>query len=251
MSLDAVKKSTVSERNQLIQGLIDNEEHFVKWVEHSCSYILHHDERCCEEARLWFLAYARSMEIDSLSQYTIKAPTWLSKRFTQWPISWCQLVKEEVVDCGVFAALAREVFKAQGLEAHPAQALLSYNETCTNHWKDLWKRAPKDKKKKRLENEKSNLFDLISRRSRDEPVSTDEKKKREIFPWIGTQIVYHELCVLEMPDGTAKVYDSTWGNWYLPEARAGYGALLAIRTECPRLLRWGDKLMACGEWIDL
>jgi hypothetical protein len=154
----------------------------------------------------------------------MKAPTWLSQRFTwgpsKWPISWCQLVKEKVLDCGVFAALAREVFKAQGQTAHPAQALLSYNEHCTRHWKDLW------------ENEKP-----------------DDAGK--LFPWIGNETVYHELCVIERPDGTAKLYDSTWGNWYEPRRRSGFGALLAFRTECPRLLRWEDRIISHGEWIVL
>jgi hypothetical protein len=229
MYLGAVKAEPVSKRHEIIQSLIDNEEHFQRWVEHPCSSIVHHDQACCEEARLWFLAYARSMEVGALSRYQLKAPTWLSQLFTwgpsEWPISWCEVVKQEVIDCGVFAALAREIFAAQGLSAHPAQVLLSYNQTCTDHWKDLWKAGPKEPKK--------------------------EKKSGETFPWIGNQIVYHELCVLEMPDGQAKVYDSTWGTWYEPRPRTGFGALLALRTECPRLLNWGGKTMSCGEWIDL
>lgn len=224
MFLDVVnQKKEITDRNRLIQELVQREEHFPQWMEHPCSSILLHDDRCCEEARLWFLAYARSMEMGSLSQFQLKAPTWLSQLFTwgptQWPIAWCQLVKEKVIDCGVFAALAREVFKAQGYEVHPAQALLSYNETCTNHWKDLWK--------------------------------TERMREGEVFPWIGTHVVYHELCVLEMPHSVARVYDSTWGNWYERQQRVGFGALLALRTECPRLLSWGDKMMSCGEWISV
>jgi len=228
MFSDAVNKDIKPGRYALVQDLVEKEEHFHRWIEHPSSSILHHEASCCEEARLWFLAYARSMEIGAPSQFNIKAPTWLSDLFTwgptEWPISWCQLVREDVVDCGVFAALAREVFKASGLQAHPAQALLSYNETCTRHWRDLWKVGSSDKK---------------------------QKSDRETFPWIGSEIVYHELCVLEGPDGEAKVYDSTWGNWYLPQPRIGFGALLALRTECPRLLRWGGKTMSCGEWIEL
>lgn len=237
MSLDAVNDlSTGSDHCELIRSLVAKEEHFQRWVEHPSSSILHHDQDCCEEARLWFLAYARSMEIGSLPQCHVRAPTWLSRLYnwgpSEWPIAWCELVKEKVLDCGVFAALAREVFRAQGLEAHPAQALLRYNSDCTAHWKDLWKSAPKNKKD-------------------GEDKKHPEKKKGEIFPWIGNEIVYHEICVLEMPDGQAKVYDSTWGNWLMPHPRAGFAALLAIRTECPRLLRWGDKVISCGEWISL
>ena len=235
MSLVAVDQLQLNEversrgRLQLLRELARNEEHFNRWMEHPASSLVHHDSDCCEEARLWFLALARSMEIRSLSQYKIKAPTWLQERFTwgptQWPIAWCQLVKEDVIDCGVFAALAREIFKAQGFEAHPAQALLSYNPTCTSHWKDLWKGDPSQEKKKTSEG--------------------------EVFPWIGTQIVYHELCLVELPNGEAKVYDSTWGNWYESRPRYGFGALLALKTECPRILSWGESTLSCGEWIEL
>jgi len=227
MSLDAANRILVPERSTLLREIFENEAHFTRWVEHPSSTILHHDQKCCEEAKLWFLSYARSMEIGSGTQYELKAPTWLSQLFkwgpSEWPIFWCQVVREKVIDCGVFAALAREVFKAQGHEPHPAQALLSYNETCTGHWQQYW-----DKRK--------------------------EKKKRndrDFFPWIGKQLVYHEICVLEMPDGTGKFYDSTWGHWYLPQSRIGFGALLAIRSECSRLLKWGDRTISCGEWIDL
>ncbi len=198
------------------------EGNFTRWMEHPTSSILHHDRSCCEEARLWFLSYARTMEIGSPSEQNIRAPSWLSKLFkwgpSQWPISWCDVVKEKMVDCGVFAALAREIFAAQGHQVHPAQALLHYNSECTSHWKDLWQEA--------------------------------SKTKRDLFPWVGTEIVYHELCVLEMPDQRARVYDSTWGFWHVPYRRNGFGGLLAFRTECPRLLRWGDKTISCGEWID-
>lgn len=168
------------------------------------------------------------MEIGTGSQFGLKAPTWLSKVFewgpSEWPISWCQLVKEKYLDCGVFAALAREVFKAQGHEVHPAQVLISYNATCTSHWQKYWDHRKKKKKK---------------------------DDKRDVFPWIGTEIVYHEICVLEMPDGEGRFYDSTWGHWYLPQSRIGFGAVLALRSECSRLLRWGDRAISCGEWVDL
>jgi hypothetical protein len=206
---------------EAVRELISGEEHFREWVEHPASSILHHDQRCCEEARLWFLAYARSMEAGPEAHGGIRAPTWLSKHFSwgpsKWPIAWCQLVEEDVVDCGVFAALAREVFTAQGHQAHPAQALLSFNPTCTEHWRGLWKK----------------------------------KDDVKTFPWIGNRVVYHELCVLELPGGEGRIYDSTWGAWYEARQRVGFGAVLAIRTECPRLLRWGGKILSCGEWVSV
>jgi hypothetical protein len=206
-------------RSTSLQRLFENEKNFYRWIEHPSSEIIHHERACCEEAKLWFMAYAKSMQIGSLSQFKLNAPSWLLGLFqwgaSKWPISWCEVVHEKVIDCGVFAALAREVLQAQGHEVHPAQALLSYNKTCTDHWKDLW------------------------------------TNQSESFPWIGDQIVYHEIVVLEQCDGTARFYDSTFGQWYQPEPRLGFGALLALKSGCPRILKWGDKQISCGEWIDL
>lgn len=228
MISDVVKLRTVSEPPQPLRKLIEFEEFYHRWVEHPSSCIVHHERECCEEARLWFLSYARSMEASMASHYQLKPPTWLSQLVTWgpsvWPISWCQIFKEKTIDCGVFAALAREIFAAQGFQAHPAQALLSYNENCTEHWKDLWTTGMK---------------------------KFDQKKVGDVFPWVGSKIVYHEVCILEMPNSEAKIYDSTFGNWMEPVKREGFAALLSVRSECPRLLEWGDKILSYGEWVDL
>ncbi len=158
----------------------------------------------------------------------MKPPSWLSQLFqwgpSVWPISWCQVVKEKTIDCGVFAALAREVFTAQGFDVYPAQALLSYNENCTNHWKDLWKTGMN---------------------------KVEKRKTGEVFPWVGNKVVYHELCLIELSNQQAKFYDSTFGHWFEPTKRDGFGALISVRSECPRLLRWGNHNLSCGEWVDL
>jgi len=229
MILDVVNLRSEKTPGGYLQDLLENEEHYTRWLEHPSSSIIHHERECCEEARLWFLAYSRSMEGWTSSQYQMKPPTWLLQTFnwgpSVWPISWCQVFKEKTIDCGVFAALAREIFQAQGHEAHPAQALLSYNQNCTEHWKDLWINGMKKIETK--------------------------KQSGEVFPWVGNQIVYHEVCVLEMPDGRAKIYDSTFGNWLEPNKRVGFGALLSVRSECPRLISWGGQLLSYGEWVDL
>lgn len=211
-----------------LRSLIRNDQVVQRWVEHPTSTLLHHDKACCEEARLWFLSLARSMEGWSAGQIDLKAPTWLSQKWewgpSQWPMSWCELMKEETIDCGVFAVLAREIFRAQGRSAHAGQCLLNYNSVCTGHWKDLWK---------------------------DRMPGNNDKKEFKGFNWIGETVVYHEVCILEMPDQTARVYDSTFNQWYEPEGRTGFAGLLAIRSESPRLLRWGDKTLSFGEWVEL
>lgn len=228
MNSDVVNLRLVPSTPQGLRKLIDSEEFYSRWVEHPSSSILHHEKDCCEEARLWFLSYARSMEGWSSSQYQMKPPTWLSQLLTwgpsPWPISWCEIFKAKTTDCGVFAALAREIFQAQGVPAHPAQALLTYNENCTGHWKDLWKAGTKE---------------------------FDKKRASDIFPWVGNVIVYHEVCVLEMPHSRAKIFDATFGNWLEPHKRDGFAALLSVRSECPRLLKWGEQILSYGEWVDL
>ncbi len=235
MFLDAVDPTPARQLRTLnTKSLARFEENFGRWMEHPASHIVHHDDRCCEEARLWFLAFARSMEIGTSTQFELRAPSWLNQLFSwgpsRWPIAWCKLVREKVLDCGVFAALAREVFAAQGHQVHPAQALLVYDEISTGHWRQLWKAGEKtDPKIKRIEGDGD----------------------AEFFPWVGNRLVYHELCVIETRDGKGRFYDSTWGNWYEPHARLGYGSLLALRTECPRLLQWGEHTLSHGEWMEL
>jgi hypothetical protein len=231
MILDVANEYLPIEINKA-QSVLFPEKNYNRWLEHPTSNIVHHDSICCEQARLWFLSYARSMQGWSTSQFQLNAPTWLSELFewgpSLWPISWCELVKEKTLDCGVFAALSREVFLAQGHQVHPAQCLLIYSTSCTDHWKELWHRKmPVNKKKEAC----------------------------EVFPWIGDQVVYHEVCIVEPnysdTNQMAKVYDSTFGNWYEPIRREGFGALLSIRSECPRLLNWGNKVLSHGEWVDL
>ncbi len=228
MILDVDKSSNLRSFPLPMKTLLKREEYYSRWMEHPSSSIIHHERECCEEARLWFLAYSRSMEGWTSSQYQMKPPTWLSQLFnwgpSVWPITWCQVFKEKTIDCGVFAALAREIFTAQGFAPHPAQALLSYNENCTGHWKDLWVNGMK---------------------------KVDKRKLGEVFPWVGSKIVYHEVCLLEMPDGQARIYDSTFGNWFESHQRVGFGAVVSVRSECPRLLNWNDRLLSCGEWVDL
>lgn len=229
MILDVVDSEKGRMKAADLQAWIFREKNYSRWLEHPSSSLVHHDDSCCEEARMWFLAFARSMEGAVAVQNQLRPPGWLSQQFqwgpSTWPISWCQVFKEKTIDCGVFAALAREIFKAQGFKAYPAQALFSYNETCTDHWKSLWQKG-----RERL----------------------DPDGKAQLFPWVGDQIVYHEVCLIEGAHGSeARLYDSTFSTWLEPVHRRGFGALLAVRSECPRILKWGDQLLIYGEWIDL
>lgn len=210
-------------------SLLQNEKNARKWLEHTASEITHHDGECCSQARSWLLGMAQSMENASLCDGGIRAPHWLSDRFewgpSRWPIAWCELIEQDVIDCGVFAALVREIFHEQGVRAHPGQVVIQYSETCTHHWQQLWR----------------NGAALLPDAGSTQP--------GEFFPWVGKNLVYHEICVVEAQDGIARLYDSTWGNWYQPHLRDGFGAVVAVRTQCAGDLLWGDRVLRSGEWM--
>ena len=200
-----------------------------KWIEHTASEITHHDGDCCRQARAWILGMAQSMENASLCESGIRVPHWLSDHFewgpSEWPISWCELVRLDIIDCGVFSALVREIFQEQGVSAHPGQVVIHYGETCTSHWRGLW-------------DEGAHKLTSLSSARRDE----------RYFPWVGKNLVYHEICVVESEPGVARLYDSTWGNWYHSDIRNGFGSIVAVRTQAPQELIWGDRTLRSGEW---
>src|SRR5215467_8611841 len=95
----------------------DTFEH-AEWVRASGSVLAHHGP-CCDRARAWLIAMARSQDFACTDGLTFAAPRWIARRWvwgpTRWPIAWCEAVKAEKIDCGVFAAFAREIFRAKGV----------------------------------------------------------------------------------------------------------------------------------------
>src|SRR5262245_48209268 len=101
------------------------------WMQASVSTLTDHGP-CCARARAWLIAMARSHDFASTDGLTFAAPRWLTKRWiwgpTRWPIAWCEAIKAETIDCGVFGVFALEIFRAKGLEAYPGQVLRTYAE---------------------------------------------------------------------------------------------------------------------------
>jgi len=75
-------------------------------------------------------------------------------------VAWCEAVKAETIDCGVFGAFALELFRAKGIEAYPGQLLRGCAEERISHWRRKWDAIP------------------------------------TAFNWIGTRVVYHEVSVV-------------------------------------------------------
>ena len=90
----------------------------VDWQAATPSTLIDHGA-CCARARDWLVATSRSMDFASTDGFMLSAPRWLTHRFgwgpTRWPISWCEAVRQKTIDCGIFAAFAREIFSAKGL----------------------------------------------------------------------------------------------------------------------------------------
>jgi hypothetical protein len=188
------------------------------WARASVSTLARHGA-CCDRARAWLVAMGRSLDYASSDGLAFAAPRWLATRWswgpTRWPIGWCEAVNAESIDCGVFSVFALEIFRAKGVEAHPAQVLRTYSEESTAHWRHKWSSMP------------------------------------GAFDWIGSRVVYHEVCVVRVGPTEARVYDPTDGIWLEPSIKGGHGAHIAIRAELPVALTWGPYTLVNGQWTEM
>ena len=188
------------------------------WMQASVSTLTDHGP-CCARARAWLIAMARSHDFASTDGLTFAAPRWLTKRWTwgptRWPIAWCEAIKAETIDCGVFGVFALEIFRAKGLDAYAGQVLRTYAEESTAHWRHKWASLP------------------------------------GAFDWIRGRVVYHEICVVRVNGNQARVYDPTDGVWLDPEIYRGHGGHIAIRAELPRALKWGPHTLVHGQWTEM
>ena len=145
----------------------------------------------------------------------IAAPTFLSRRYkwgpTAWPIAWCEAVRAHAIDCGVFSAFARVVLSGQGVECYSAQVMQLFCWETTAHWRQRWAGHP------------------------------------GAFNWIDDELVYHEVVIVVIDD-VAEVFDPSDGQWLSPGVTTGYGAVVAIRSECPKSLSWGRHTLSMDQW---
>ena|SRR5215831_1710025 len=189
-----------------------------EWRQSSGSTLGSHGP-CCDRARSWLLGMARSHDYACTDALAFAAPRWMTEKWswgpTRWPIAWCQAVKSEAIDCGVFAVFAREIFRAKGIEAYPGQVLRTYAEESTAHWRSKWHSLP------------------------------------GAFEWIGSRVVYHEVCVVRSGPREARIYDPTEGFWLEPSVHGKHGAHLAVRAEVPVALKWGAYNLVHGQWAEM
>jgi len=190
-----------------------------RWGRHPASVLRHHGAKCCDRARNWFLATARSFDWSVTEGRENPGARWLSVRFkwgpNPWPVAWCEVFHLPAFDCGVFAALLREVYAARGREAYGGQIIVKSDPQTTAHAAEKWAGAPGS------------------------------------FSWIGNGFHYHEIVVIAGPERNARLYDPTDGVWLSSQHRAGFLAPIAVRSEAGRALDWGGHQLFPDQWCEL
>jgi hypothetical protein len=188
-----------------------------RWRYSSSSVILHHGKSCCTIAREWLFATDHSQ---LNGQHQLMGPRWLRKKYnwgpSQWPMTWCQAVEQDGLDCGALAAITREIFAARKVGCHPVQLIQQYSEDTASHWSTKWT---------------------------DHPASTD---------WIQGALIYHEACAVEIGKNEIAIWDPSAGCWANPIQFGGYASIIALRLKTvygnAGKLTWGQHQIVSGEW---
>ena len=191
------------------------------WVDFPASHLSHHGSPCCETAREWLVA----MDFAQLNGAELSSgPRWLRARYkwgpSSWPLHWCEAVRLKSIDCGVHAALSRELFRARGLTAFPAQLVQLYGEDAIDQWRHRW--------------------------------AQDDASCH----WLDGDHIYHEATALLGANSELKIWDASSATWIdPPQAAAGYGSVVAMRVMTDEMsdrpLMWGDRPVAPNVWNQL
>jgi hypothetical protein len=192
-----------------------------KWNSFPNSHISHHGAACCDIAREWLLAFDFA-QLNGGDRLT--GPRWIREHSTWgpsvWPIHWCEAVDRDVVDCGVHAALAQEVFLARGVQAFRAQFVQRYSADAAAQWRINW----------------------------DKEGASDH--------WLDGDAIYHEGNAVLVGGDEVKLWDGSAGWWINPRQAAGYGSVSAVRIEadvegfCDGF-RWGERRLKLNRWVEI
>ncbi|HUR22900.1 MAG TPA: hypothetical protein VMZ73_03405 [Acidimicrobiales bacterium] len=171
-----------------------------------------HGSSCCAAARRWLGAvHAAGGPTAPLSGLG-----WISELYpwgpTQWPISWCEIVGQEKLDCGAHSAVAREVVRRSGVELLGVQLLLWAGAGDIAHWASTW-------------------------------------RSQGVAPtWLFDEMYYHEA--VGVAGETLVVLDTTRNCRVPPDEGPGRGNAAAIRVTGgdADTLRWGEHEVRVGHW---
>lgn len=190
-----------------------------RWGQHPTSSLKEHQSNCCRNARNWVLAMARSFEFRITEQRQLGGMRWLTTKYqwgpNPWPLHWCEMIERSSFDCGVFAAISREIFLDRGISAYAGQVVLRANDLSVAHYENKWRNEP------------------------------------DAFRWTGKGFVYHEVVIVESQPGIARIYDATENRWLKPESILSHETPIAIRQEGQTALRWGNFMLYPDQWCEL
>ncbi len=182
----------------------------VRWQE--VSVPVDHGLPCCAAARRWLGA------IHSAGRPTaaISGLGWISEMYpwgpSKWPMSWCELVAQQKLDCGAHSAVAREVVRGGGMELLGVQLLLWAGTSDIAHWGSAWRQEGVDP------------------------------------TWLFDALYYHEA--VGVAGETLVVLDTTRNSRVPSDGAPGNGSVAAIRVSGgdAATLRWGRQELAVGQW---
>ena len=174
-----------------------------------------HGSSCCASARGWLGAiHAAGGPTAALSGLG-----WISEMYpwgpTQWPMSWCELVEQQKLDCGAHASVAREVARQGGVQLLGVQLLLWAGARDIAHWGSAWREGG-------------------------------------VTPtWLFEGLYYHE-AVGAAADGLV-VLDTTRNARVLPDGGSTNGSVAAIRVSGAdaEVVRWGPHDLTTDKWMVL
>lgn len=207
--------SAVDEKEQVLAAV-------ARWQYLPISRIREHESKCCQEAREWLTCMDSSF---AASGGRTIAPYWIRDVYEwgpcRWPLTWCEVINMETVDCGVLAAIAVLLLKARGVICFPVQLVMQYSPQDIEQWRGRW------------------------------------QSERIAYDWTLGNMVYHEACAVTSDHNSVRIWDPTDCLWLDDSSVAGYSSVRAVRLVPekddgrPDVMLWGKHELANGLWVQL
>lgn len=109
------------------------------------THIASHNSICCKVVQEWLFA------MDTVYTRLENSPlhvSWIYDQYTwgpnKYPFFWCDLLKTQTIDCGVFADLVQTIFQHRGIECSRIQQYGLAHESQKDYWKEKWASAGVD-----------------------------------------------------------------------------------------------------------
>lgn len=188
------------------------------------SHLADHGHHCCRKARAWLHATARAMAcLDGVM------PRWIRERWDwgphEWPLSWCQIIEREEIDCGAFAALTREALLAIGCRRAAVQLIERFDTSTVENWSARW-------------------------------------DGESCTSWLFGRVCFHEAVGLVCPSESSpqrtalRVWDPVDTCWVEDRQAEGYGSVAACRIlpteaakgDLPVEYDWRGHVLEVGCW---